>query len=84
METKPGQKVLLVSNQYKLSLGGKVQVFQYALEIVGMEMWDANLVQKIVRFKRNALPQFFLINESCSGIFFFQPASKVMHYSVFR
>ena len=51
----PGQAVALVSNQYKLKLGGSVQVFQYALEVVGMELWDANLVQKIVRFKRTAL-----------------------------
>lgn len=51
----PGQTLALVSNQYKLKLGGSVQVFQYALEIVGMELWDANLVQKIVRFKRSAL-----------------------------
>ena len=43
------------SNQYKLKLGGSVQVFQYKLEIVGMEMWDAALVQKICRYKRSAL-----------------------------
>lgn len=30
-------------------------VFQYRLEILGMKVWDANLVQKIIRFKRSAL-----------------------------
>lgn len=30
-------------------------MFQYKLDVVGMEMWDSNLVQKIVRFKRSAL-----------------------------
>jgi len=32
-----------------------VQVYQYKLEIIGMEMWDSALVQKITRFKRSAL-----------------------------
>jgi len=50
-----GQIVNVLSNQYKLKLGGTVQVYQYKLEIVGMEMWDANLVQKIIKFKRTAL-----------------------------
>lgn len=45
----------MVSNQYKLKLGSSVQVYQYALQIIGMEMWDSNLVQKIIRFKRTAL-----------------------------
>lgn len=48
-------KVDVVSNQYLLKINGKVQVFQYRLEIVGMEMWDANLVQRIVKFKGKAL-----------------------------
>lgn len=47
--------VNVVSNQYKLTLSGTVSVFQYKLEIVGMEMWDAHLVQKIINFKRSAL-----------------------------
>lgn len=38
-----------------MKLGGTVSVYQYKLEIIGMELWDANLVQKIVRFKRTAL-----------------------------
>jgi hypothetical protein len=50
-----GQLVTVMSNQYKLKLGGSVQVYQYKLEIVGMEMWDSALVQKITRFKRSAL-----------------------------
>jgi len=53
--TNNSQLVSVQSNQYKLKLGGSVQVFQYKLEIVGMEMWDAALVQKICRFKRSAL-----------------------------
>lgn len=48
-------KVDVVSNQYLLKINGKVQVFQYRLDIVGMEMWDANLVQRIVKFKNKAL-----------------------------
>lgn len=55
MATNNSQLVSVQSNQYKLKLGGSVQVFQYKLEIVGMEMWDAALVQKICRFKRSAL-----------------------------
>jgi len=30
-------------------------VFQYKIDILGMEMWDANLVQQICRFKRKSL-----------------------------
>ncbi len=55
MATNNSQLVSVQSNQYKLKLGGSVQVFQYKLEIVGMEMWDAALVQKICRYKRSAL-----------------------------
>jgi hypothetical protein len=34
----------VLSNQYKLKLGGTVCVYQYKLEIIGMELWDSNLV----------------------------------------
>lgn len=65
----PGcQAVSVVSNQYKLKLGGSVQVYQYALAIHGMEMWDSNLVQKIVRFKRSALEKalgYYAISGAC-------------------
>ena len=50
-----GRKVNIVSNQYHLHLGGSVVVFQYKLDVLGLEMWDANLVQQIMRFKRTAL-----------------------------
>jgi hypothetical protein len=33
-----------MSNQYRLKLGGNMLVYQYKIEILGMEMWDANLV----------------------------------------
>jgi hypothetical protein len=44
-----------MSNQYRLKLGGNMLVYQYKIEILGMEMWDANLLQQICRFKRKAL-----------------------------
>jgi len=49
------QQVKVMSNQYRLKLGGNMLVYQYKIEILGMEMWDANLVQQICRFKRKAL-----------------------------
>lgn len=49
------QLINVQSNQYRIRLSGKVTVFQYRLEILGMQVWDANLVQKILRFKRSAL-----------------------------
>lgn len=32
-----------------------MQVYQYALEIIGMEIFDTDLIQKVVRYKRSAL-----------------------------
>lgn len=49
----------MLSNQYKLKLGGKVSVFQYKLEVQGMEMWDANLVQQLIKYKRKTLDKAF-------------------------
>jgi len=40
-----GQLVKVMSNQYRLKLSGIVQVYQYKLDIIGMEMFDANLIQ---------------------------------------
>ena len=53
--SKPGSTVNLVTNQYKLKLNGDLQIYQYALEIIGMEIFDADLIQKIVHHKRRAL-----------------------------
>ena len=50
-----GSSVNLVSNQYLLKLGSSVQVFQYALDISPMPIWDANQVHRILRTKRIAL-----------------------------
>ena len=49
------EQVRVMSNQYRLKLGGNMLVYQYKIEILGMEMWDANLLQQICRFKRKAL-----------------------------
>lgn len=46
----------VVSNQYKLRLTD-LHVLQYELEIKGMDIWDANLMQRIMRYKRTALEQ---------------------------
>jgi hypothetical protein len=49
------QQVKVMSNQYRLRLGGNMLAYSYKIEILGMEMWDANLVQQICSFKRKAL-----------------------------
>ena len=51
-----------MSNQYRLKLGGVVQVFQYKLEILGMEMFDANFVQQVIRFKRSTIEKSLGLN----------------------
>ena len=45
---KPSQ-VMVVSNQYKMTLSEDCNVSQYPIEIQGMEMWDPDLVQRIVK-----------------------------------
>ena len=54
--------IQVLSNQYKMKLGGVVQVFQYRLDIIGMEIFDANLVQQIVKFKRSSLEKALGLN----------------------
>jgi len=57
-----GQMVKVLSNQYRLKLGGVVQVYQYKLEILGMEMFDANFVQQVIRFKRSTIEKSLGLN----------------------
>jgi hypothetical protein len=57
-----GKMIQVLSNQYKMKLGGVVQVFQYRLDIIGMEIFDANLVQQIVKFKRSSLEKALGLN----------------------
>jgi hypothetical protein len=57
-----GKIIQVLSNQYKMKLGGVVQVFQYRLDIIGMEIFDANLVQQIVKFKRSSLEKALGLN----------------------
>jgi len=47
--------VSIVSNQYSIKLGGRMVVYQYKLDVRELDIWDANLVQQIVRQKRRAL-----------------------------
>ena len=61
-QERTGQLVKVMSNQYKLKLSGVVQVFQYKLDILGMEMFDANLIQQVVRFKRAAMEKALGLN----------------------
>lgn len=51
-----------MSNQYRLKLGGVVQVFQYKLEILGMEMFDPNFIQQVIRFKRSTIEKSLGLN----------------------
>jgi hypothetical protein len=60
------QSVNLVSNQYLLKLGTSLQVYQYALDISPMPIWDANQVHRIVRTKARALERG-LGHYVCSG-----------------
>jgi hypothetical protein len=55
-----------MSNQYLLKIGSQVQVFQYALDISPMHVWDSNLVHKVMRLKRTALERA-LGPHVCSG-----------------
>jgi hypothetical protein len=57
-----GQMVKVMSNQYRLKLGGVVQVYQYKLEILGMEMFDANFVQQVIKFKRSTIEKSLGLN----------------------
>lgn len=50
------------SNQYKLRLGSKALVYQYKLEIIGMKIWDANLVHRIVKSKQAAIDTALGVN----------------------
>jgi hypothetical protein len=63
---KCGQSVNLVSNQYILRVGASVNVYQYALEITPMHVWDANLVHRVMKLKRTALERA-LGPHVCSG-----------------
>jgi hypothetical protein len=58
---KPSQ-VMVVSNQYKMTLSEDCNVSQYPIEIQGMEMWDPDLVQRIVKFKAATM-------EKCFGLY---------------
>lgn len=58
---KPSE-VSIVSNQYKMTLSADCTVSQYPIEIQGMEMWDADLVQRIVKFKATTM-------EKCFGLY---------------
>ena len=62
MTAENGKMIQVLSNQYKMKLGGVVQVFQYRLDIIGMEIFDANLVQQIVKFKRSSLEKALGLN----------------------
>lgn len=65
---KPGSTVSLVSNQFRVKIGGTVNVYQYALEIIGMEIFDVDLIQKICRHKRRALDTalgLYLVSGKC-------------------
>lgn len=63
---KGGQNVNLVSNQYLLKVGPSVNVYQYALDITPMHVWDANLVYRVMKLKRAALERA-LGPHVCSG-----------------
>ena len=52
---KGGRQVSIVSNQYSIKLGGRMVVYQYKLEVRELEIWDANLVNQIVKQKRRCL-----------------------------
>lgn len=52
---KGGRQVSIVSNQYSIKLGGRMVVYQYKIEVRELDIWDANLVQQIVKQKRRAL-----------------------------
>jgi hypothetical protein len=49
-----------------LKVGLSVKVFQYALDIHPMPMWDANLVHRVMKLKRTALDRA-LGPHVCSG-----------------
>ena len=48
-------KTNLISNQFKLTLGQNLLVYQYVLDIKPDEFWEANKVHAIIRTKRLAL-----------------------------
>ena len=54
MKTSP-YKVQLCSNQYRLTLGQNLVVYQYVLDIKPDEFWEAAKVHAIIRTKRIAL-----------------------------
>lgn len=60
------QIVNLVSNQYKLNIGGQVKVYMYVLNISPMHVWDPNLVHRVMKLKRTALERA-LGPHVCSG-----------------
>lgn len=53
--TKSMNTVNVQSNQFKLKLGSKAVVYQYKLEIIGMKIWDASLVHRILKSKKTAI-----------------------------
>ena len=90
--SKQGQKVNLVSNQYLLKVGASVKVFQYALDIQPLQMWDVNLVHRIMKLKSYALERA-LGPHVCSGKsiytlnqidedLFFNPTVKGTEYTI--
>ena len=53
--TKDPYTVNLVSNQFRLTLGQNLIVYQYVLDIKPDEFWEAAKVHTIIRTKRMAL-----------------------------
>ena len=53
--TKDPYTVNLVSNQFRLTLGQNLIVYQYVLDIKPDEFWEAAKVHAIIRTKRMAL-----------------------------
>lgn len=43
------------SNQFRLKLSASLQVCQYNIEIDPMELWDPNLVSRIIKSKRREM-----------------------------
>ena len=70
---KSGNTVNVWSNQYKLNLGSKAIVYQYKLEIIGMKIWDASLVHRILRSKKAAIDTALGLN-TCSGASIYVPS----------
>ena len=60
-----------------------MQCYQYALKIVGMKMWDANLVQRIIKFKRKSLEKALGFNvTSGESIYVLQELEEDVRFEV--